>query len=267
MGLLYSLFDMTLAPFRSAAPYWPLTVLSVIVAAGTLLVVGKLSNQTKIATTKNRIKAHLLELWLFRDDVRTILLAQLRIITLNVRYVGLTLKPMLVLLIPLTLIVAALEPWFGMRPLKPGEAAIVSLRAADGKTAAGAALVTGDGVVVETPPLRMTATNEVDWRVRVLKSGVHNVSIEVGGQTINKQIVASEQLARVTPSRTASFSQMFLNPVEPALPASSMIERIDVHYPASTVDIFGWHLHWLVFFIGACLVFVLVLRGPMRIQI
>src|SRR5688572_14580316 len=108
MAMLYSLFDISLAPFRSMAPYWPLTVVAVIVAAGTLLVVGKLSNQARIATTKNRIKAHLLELWLFRDDLRTILSAQLSILGLNVRYIALTMKPMLVLLIPLTLILAAL---------------------------------------------------------------------------------------------------------------------------------------------------------------
>jgi hypothetical protein len=60
---------------------------------------------------------------------------------------------------------------------------------------------------------------------------------------------------------------MFLNPAEPALPASSAIERIDVHYPAGTVDVFGWQMHWLVFFLGACLVFVLALRRPMRVQI
>jgi hypothetical protein len=267
MGILYSLFDAALAPFRSVAPYWPLTVLAVIVAAGTLLVVGKLSNQARITTTKNAIKAHLLELWLFRDDVRTVLLAQVHIIRLNVRYVGLTLKPMLVLLIPLTLIVAALEPWFGMRPLRPGEAAIVSLRAADANVAANASLVTGDGVVVETPPLRIASTNEIDWRVRVLKNGVHTVSVEVGGQTVDKQIVASDQMARVMPSRTTSFWEAFLNPGEATLPDSAAIERIDVHYPAGSVNVFGWEMHWLVFFIAACFVFVLALRRPMRVEI
>ena len=267
MATLYSLFDIVLVPFRSVAPYWPLTVLAVLVAAGTLLVVGTLSNQARIGTTKNRIKAHLLELWLFRDDLRTVLGAQVRILGLNVRYVALTMKPMLVLLIPLTLIVAALEPWFGLRPLRPGEAAIISLRAVDGKAAANASLVTGDGVVVETPPLRIAATNEIDWRIRVLKSGVHTVSIEVGGQKHEKQIVASEQAARVTPSRTASFWETFLNPMEPTIPAAAMIERIDVHYPENTVTLFGWDMHWLVFFIGACFVFVFALRRPMGVQI
>ena len=267
MGLLYSLFDIALAPFRSVAPYWPLTVFALLVAAGTLLVVGKFSNQARIATTKNRIKAHLLELWLFRDDLRTVLSAQVSILWLNVRYVALTMKPMLVLLIPLTLIVAALEPWFGMRPLRPGEAAIISLHAVDGTAAANASLVAGEGVAVETPPLRIAATNEIDWRIRVLKSGVHTVSIEVGGQTHEKRIVASDQLARVTPSRTASFWQPFLNPVEASLPTSSRIDRIDVHYPENTVTLFGWHMHWLVFFIGACFLFVLALRRPMGVQI
>ena len=267
MAWLYSFFDIALSPFRSVAPSWPLTVLAVLVAAGTLLVVGKLSNQARITVTKNLIKAHLLELWLFRDDVRTILWSQVSILGLNARYIGLTLKPMLVLLIPLTLIVAALEPWFGMRPLRPGEAAIISLRAADAKAAATASLVTGDGVVVETPALRIAATNEIDWRIRVLKSGVHTVSIEVGGQTLDKRIVASEQLARVLPSRTASFWQSLLNPGEPGLPASSLIERIDVQYPDGTVSLFGWQMHWLVYFIGACFVFVLALRRPLRVQI
>jgi hypothetical protein len=154
-----------------------------------------------------------------------------------------------------------------MRPLRPGETAIVSLHAVDGTAAAGASLVAGEGVAVETPPLRIPATNEIDWRIRVLKSGVHTVSIEVGGQKHEKQIVASEQLARVTPSRAASFWQPFLNPAESSLPASAMIDRIDVQYPGSSVTVFGWDMHWLVFFIGACFVFVLALRRPMGVQI
>lgn len=250
------------------APYWPLTGLALIVAVGTLLVVGRLSNQVRIATTKNLIKAHLLELWLFRDDVRTVLSAQVSILRLNARYLALTMKPMVVLLLPLTLVVALLEPWFGMRPLRPGESVIVSLRAVDGAAAAGASLSAGDGVVVETPPLRIPAANEIDWRIRVLRSGVHKVSIEVGGQTLDKQIVASERLARVTPLRTASpFWQAFLNPAEPGIPASSIIEQIDVHYPARTVDLFGWRMHWLVYFVAACFLFVLALRRPLGVEI
>jgi hypothetical protein len=269
MSTAFALFDVTLMPFRSVAPYWPLTALALVLAVVMLLVVRRLSDQGRLAITKNRIKAHLLELWLFRDDVRTVLGAQGSLLRLNGRYVLLTLKPMLVLMLPITLVVAALEPWFGLRPLRPGETAIVSVRTGNGTALGGpAALVAGDGVAVETPPLRILTANEIDWRIRVLRPGVHTVSVDLDGHRVDKQVVVDERLARVAPSRvTSPLWQLVVNPAEAGIPSPSPIERVDVQYPAGSVTVFGWQFHWLVYFLIVCLVFVFLLRRPLGVEI
>jgi hypothetical protein len=269
MATALTLFDVPLMAFRSVAPTWPLAGLALVLAVIMLLVIRRLSDQGRLSITKNRIKGHLLELWLFRDDVRTVLRAQGSLLRLNGRYILLTLKPMLVLMLPIALVVAALEPWFGLRPLRPGETAVVSVQTTTGAALTGpVSLTAGDGVSVETPALRIPTANEIDWRIRVLRPGVHVVSVEVNGHRVDKQVVVDERLARVTPSRvTSPFWQLLVNPAEAGIPAPSAIERVDVQYPAGSVTVFGWQTHWLVYFLIVCLVFVFLLRRPLGVEI
>src|SRR3712207_353360 len=68
----------------------PVTVLA-------LLVYRYVSDQNGIRTIKNRIQAHLLELRLFKDDLRVTLRAQGHILKGSVRYAGYALAPLAVM--------------------------------------------------------------------------------------------------------------------------------------------------------------------------
>jgi hypothetical protein len=263
---LTAAFDGAVRPLAGLPPIWLLSLVALVTAVPTLLVFARLSDQVRLRTTKNRIKAHVLELWLFRDDVGTVLRAQGRLLGLNARYLWLTLPAMAVIAPPMLLLLGALAPWYESRPLRPGETTIVSVHAG-GATALGpdARLVAGDGLVVETPALRIPAAGEIDWRVRAVKPGVHTVSVEVGGQRLDKQIVAGTEPARVNSTRTTSgLWQALTAPGEAPLPGDAPIERIDVRYPA--VDASVWGLPWWGFFFAAMIVFVFVLKRPLRVE-
>jgi hypothetical protein len=266
LALITGAADAALRPLVLLPPFWLLSGAALVLAVPTLLVFARLSNQARLRVTKNRIKAHLLELWLFRDDVRTVLLAQVRLLGLNLKYIGATLPAMVVIAPPMVLLLGALAPWYESRPLRPGEATILSVHAVDPAVLAGEPrLVGGEGVAVETPPLRIPAGNEVDWRIRAVTPGVHTVWVEIGGQRLDKQVVASMEPARVIPSRSASaFWQALTGPGEAPLPAGS-VERVDVRYPAATVAV--WGMPWWLFFFVAMTVFVFALRRPLRVEL
>lgn len=265
--LIDSLIDLILRPFQSMSPVWGLSLFSVLAGFFMLFIFRIASNQQRIRDTKNALKAHLLELWLFRDDLRIMLSAQTHVLRLNGRYLALAMKPMLFLIIPIGLILLSLEGWFGVRPLRPGESAIVSAQVSDGQGGLleMASLDANNGLTVETPPLRIPYSQEVDWRVRADEVGIHQVSMRIAGRRLEKQVVVSQGLARVSPTRLHStFWQGLLHPSEPSIPEQDRIERIDIYYPKGFIKIFRWNIHWLLHFFvlstGVAFAFKRVLR-------
>lgn len=260
--------DRVVDGLGALGPVWILTVLALLLTIPILFVVRALTDQAKVRSTKNAIKGRLLELWLFRDDTRIVLGAQGHILRLNARYVLLTLKPFLVLLIPMALILIPLESWFGFRALRPGDAATVVVSASGLSHPDQAAIAVSEGLVVETPALRIPATREIAWRIRAVRAGAHSVWIDVDGRRLEKQVAVKEGLARVSPTRLSSASwETVLYPVEPPLPAEVGIDRIDVGYPTASVSVFGVQMPWLIYFVLATVVFMFALKRALRVEL
>jgi len=268
MESLQRIFDLIMSLFQSLSPMLALSFLSLLTALLMLVTFRYTSDQQRIRETKNAIKARLLELWIFRDDVRITLSAQGKLLLLNGRYLKLALKPMMVMIVPLALIVILLEGWFGYRPLRPGEAVIVSMQVSDGVLGLeNASLYAGNGVKVETPPLRISMAKEVDWRIRADGPGTHKVTLDLSGYHLEKQVVVLEGLVRVSPSRFAStFWQTLLYPGEPPIPKEFGIERIDISYPTRFIKIFRWEIHWLVVFFVLSIVFAFAFKRAFRVE-
>ncbi len=208
---------------------------------------------------------------LFHDDLRATLGAQGRILQYNFRYLVSTLKPLVVISIPLLFVLIHLEFWFGYQPLKAGEAAILKVKVADGQRPSRMklALQPSDGIDVETLPLRIDLEHEVDWRLRAKKMGLQRIFLEVAGETIKKQVaVGGNTLTQVFPAQTrAGWRNELLNPGEPVIPASSVIEKIEISYPRDEMNfLFGWRLHWLVAYFILTILFAFVLKPFLKVE-
>lgn len=268
--IITSFFDLALSPFQSLSPLWALTLFSLLTSFLMLLVFRYTSDQQRIRETKNRIKAHILELWLFRDDLWIMLSAQGQILRLNGRYLTLAVKPMLVMIAPMALMLISLESWFGYRPLRPGEVAIVSVRVGDGEVGVfeSASLQANNGVRVETPPLRIAQFKEINWRIRAHRPGVHRISVGLSGGRLEKEVVVALGLARVSTARVRSgLWQALLHPTEAPIPHQLGVERIDIRYPARSIRVFGWDVHWLVYFFVLSIVSVFALKRFFGVEV
>jgi hypothetical protein len=235
-----------------------------------LLIFRYTSDPERVRVTKNAIKAHLLEFWLFRDDPRIILSAQGRILRLNGRYLQLMLKPAVILLLPMMLLLFALDGWFAFRPLHPGEAAIVTVQVTEGEAALleKASLEASSGLTIETLPLRIPPANELNWRIRAQTVGTHTVSVNFPDHREEKQVVVSQEFTRVSPSRqNSALWQALLSPSEPPVPQQAGLQRIDIDYPARSIEIFNWHVHWLVAFFILSTLFAFAFRRVFRVEL
>jgi hypothetical protein len=266
-----SLIDGFLRPFRGVNPFWPLLIISVLTGVVLLFIFRFTSNQRGIQETKNRIKAHLLEVRIFKDDLRILLSAQKMILKYNFQYLGYGLKPLLVIFLPVALLLIQLEGWFGQRPLKPGESTLLSVRLAD--DAVGllpeVALEGDEGLSIESPSLRIPSTREVDWKIRSDKTGELHLFIKLQGRTIPKLVtVSTGEPARVSPVKVSSDSwAVALHPGENPIAKDEVVRQITLDYPARSIEVFGWKLHWLLVFFVLSTLAGFLFKGLFKVEI
>jgi len=237
-----------------------------------MLVIFRLtSNQKGIKKVKDKIKAHLLELRLFKDSLNISLKAQGQILRHNLRYVGYSLKPMLVMMIPLILILVQMNVWFGYKPLRPGESTIlkVKLEKSARPMELDASIEAPAGVVVATPPLRLEEEREIDWRIQAVSKGVHELIVKIGGQNVVKSVaVGLEPLARISPLKVKrGFFDEIFNPGEKPLSSPALVKSIEVMYPPNRMNILGLRLHWLIAYFVLSILIGFALKKPFQVEI
>jgi hypothetical protein len=266
-----AIFDVLFAPFRPLGP-WP-AMIFISLATGLLMlaVFKKTSNQEGIRRAKDRIKAHLLEIRLYKDDFGQTFRSQGQLLAANGRYFLHAVKPMLVMFGPVFLILVQLNLWFGAAPLGPGKSAIVKVKLAPGQSAlaAAAALSAPAGIAVETPPLRIEEDREIDWRVRADSPGRYLLNVSLDGREITKSLVAGgPALSKVPARRGRGLVNGLLYPGEKSLRADvPEVAAVEVGYASRRLPFLGMRVHWLAAFFVLSLIFGFALKGVFKVEI
>jgi len=264
------LFDLYLTPFAWGGAWAGVAALALVTAVLAMLIFRYTSNQRAIRRIKDLIISHLLEVALYRDDLRVVLRAEGAILRDNLRYLACALVPLACMVIPVGLLLIQGELRYGHRPLEAGERAIVSVKLGPGGGGVDTAAISAPpGVTVETPPLRIPALREVDWRVRAEKAGVYDLRLTNAGSQFSKRIVVGEvSRDRISTHRLAAGGwRQLLHPGEPPLPAAAGIESIHVAYQPAELRLFGWRMAWLWPWLALSMIFGYALKGPLRVQI
>jgi hypothetical protein len=283
-NILNMVFDGLLFPFRTLHPLVGLTVVSVLGSIGMLMAYKKTSNQDGIEAVKRQIHACIYEIRLFSDDFRAIMVAQFRILGHNLKYLGLSLVPVVWMIIPFVLVVAQMQFHYGYSGLEPGETAIVKVVLKDGAnvtddsggaggfSSAGPgdalSLEAPDGLILDSPQLWIPELNEVDWRIEAVESGNFELVVRAGSDSYTKTVRVSDDVVRRSPIRhSGGFLDSVLYPAEKPLPSDAPIESISIIYPEPGIDVFGWEINWLILFIVLLIVIAFALRKPFGVQL
>ncbi len=265
------LFDALFAVLGPLGPEASLAAVSLLVGLFMLFIFKKTSDQDGIRRAKDRIKAHLLELRLYRGDFGQTMRSQGRILAANGRYFLHAVRPMLVMLVPILLVLFQLDARYGARSPRPGEAVLVKVKVDPSLKLSGLepVLEAPAGAVVETPPLRIEEEHEVDWRVRAAAPGRHTLTVRIGGQTAAKELsVGRPGPARIAPLKVRrGGGAQLANPGEKPLARDSRIVSIETAYPPARLSYFGWRMHWLVAFFLLSLLFGFGLKGVFKVEI
>lgn len=263
--------DVLLWPLAGLSPELQSLALGLPGALLALAVYRLVANQQAIETAKDRMKAHLLELRLFRDDLVVLLRAQGAFLRHNAVYLGHSLRPMAVLLLPFALLLVEVEARFGWDALPPGESVLLTAELdAPGRIARlPVALEPGEPARLraDTEALRIQRTHQVVWRLAAGEPGESTLRVRIGDHDLALRAVVGRGPARVSPAilRADQFSK-WLVPTDPPLAAGGPVRSLHLDYPRHGGDWLGLsRASWL--FVAATVAFAFALKGRFGVAI
>jgi hypothetical protein len=239
-----------MGPLGVNVPAGIVVAISLVIGLVMVIVFGYTSDQKAIHVAKDRLKAHLLALRLFQDQIHVVLRSYGRIVLATGHYLRLAFKPLLFVIVPMTFLIVQIDRYLGLVPLAPGQSFLVKARMDNSDALNEASLQLPEGLATTAPPVHAPSENEVAWRVVANKTGNYNINIQVFDQTFSKRVVVGPGLPRLSSIRLrGKFWERIFVSGEPALPENKFIQAVNVQYPDRNIAFAGmeWNWIWLFF--------------------
>lgn len=263
-------FNLVFFPFEQLAPAWGLIAISLVTGVLLLMVFRYTSNQSAIKQAKDKIKAHILELSLYRDNLKITLNALANILTYNLVYLKHLVPSLLIIMPIMILILVQLHLRYQYRPLTAGESVLVKCRLTSHiqDRTVQVSLQTPPAIRLDTPVLRIPEQNEFNWRIKIQTPGDHNLAFGIDSRNIIKSVRAIPGVMLLSPVKVQpAWLKMLFNPGENPLPGHSGIEVIEIGYPRRQLALFNCNCHWLILFFIFTVFFTLMLKGVFKVEI
>jgi hypothetical protein len=241
---------------------------SVVIGFATVLVFRYVSDQNAIHRTKDNLKAHLLALRLFQDQISVVLRSYGCIMLATGRYLRLALRPLLITALPLVFVIAQLDRYLGSMPLKAGQTFLVKARVTSPEALTATSLALPNGLVASAAPVHVPAEGAVIWRVMAQTEGIFNVAVQTSNQAFSKRVVVTPGLFRLSPVRLRGgfWKRVFLSG-ESALPQDAAIQSIEVEYPSRSIAFGGFTWNWIWLLLVLSLVAGFIFKSILGIEI
>ena len=244
------------------------SLISIVIGLLMVVVFGYTSDQKAIHVAKEHLKAHLLALRLFQDQIPVVLRSYARILAATGQYLQLAFKPLLYVIIPLTLLAVQVDRYLGSVPIAVGQAFLITVHGTQSDQLNEASLLLPLGLETTAPAVHVPAQDEVAWRVVAEKSGDYDVKVQVSDQAFSKRVMVASGLQRLSSVRLRGklWERIFVSG-EPALPENSTLQKIEVQYPERKIAFAGVEWNWIWLFFVLSLVAGFLFKSILGIEI
>ncbi|MGD9873264.1 MAG: hypothetical protein AB7T27_03235 [Kiritimatiellia bacterium] len=243
-----------IGPLMGVSHWLALAAISLLTALVALLVFKCCSNQKKIRRAKDIALARILEIRIYKDDLLGIFSAFGRILAATLRYLGLCLLPLIVMILPIGLMLVHMGAWFEYRPLQIGNVSLVTVSASD---PGSVILESSSGIRIETDAF-ILPDQTVTWRIAVADASTpQQVIVRSGGEAYPRIVAAAG--TGIYPRLDSTVMGRLANPIEESIPPDGSVKYIEVQHPKSGRH---WILGWLVLSMLAGL----ILKYPLRVE-
>jgi uncharacterized membrane protein (DUF106 family) len=266
---------MAIAAFNMSLLTSPLAIVIVVsLVIGLVMVVlfGYTSDQKAIGIAKDQLKAHLLAVRLYRDQIPVVMGSYGKILRGTGRYLKLAFKPLLYVIIPITLLMVQIDRYLGQTPIPAKAPFLLTVHLAVHTTGSDAlndvALDLPAEITMTAPPVHIPAENDIVWRLSGARDGKYEVKIVAAGQSVTKTVSVGSDLPRISTIRLrGQFWERMFSSAEPPLPANSPIESIAINYPDRDIDVAGYGMNWIWLFFILSMVAGFIFKELLGIQI
>ena len=245
------------------------TIVSALAGLLLLIFFKYISNQHAIQRARDDMKAHMLALKLFKDSFSVTLRAPWGLFYGALRLLFHSLRPMLVMIVPVSLLLAQLGLWYQVRPLRLGEYAVVTMNlngsfdspwpAVTMKSTPAAGLTTG--------PVHILSQRQVCWEIRALENGPERLVFQVDDREVEKELAIGDGFMRISTERPGwQWLDIMLHPDEEPFSADSAVQSISIDYPERLSWTSGTD-YWMVYFFIASVVFALIFKPFLKVKI
>ena len=252
----------------SNAPLLLVLAISIVIGLLMVIVFRYTSDQKAIGRAKDQLKAHLLAVRLFQDQLPVVMRAYGRILRGTGTYLRLAFTPLLIAILPITFLIVQLDRYFGWLPLRPAQTFLVEARVQDPAAFNDVALQLPPELASSAPAVHVPEDKEVVWRVVAEREGKYEIQLAAAGQTVSKQVVVAPGLAWVSPVRLKdNFWERILSSGEPALADNSPIQSVAVMYPPRVIGFAWMEWNWIVLFFVVSLIAGFIFKSVLGIQV
>ena len=271
---------LAIAAFQFSLLTSPLAIviaLSLIVGLLMVVLFGYTSDQKAIGQAKDQLKAHLLAVRLYRDQIPVVMGSYGKILRGTGRYLKLAFKPLLYVIVPITLLIVQVDRYLGATPIPTNAPFLLTIHLAASTAGSDA---TNDAtldlppeITMTAPPVHIAAENEIVWRLVGSKEGKYEVKIAAGqtagaAATVTKTVCVGTDLPRISTVRLRGhFWERMFSSDEPALPENSPIDSISINYPDRNIEIAGYGMNWIWLFFILSMVAGFIFKELLGIQI
>ncbi len=247
-----------------------LLVLAISMIIGLLMVIvfRYTSDQKAIGRAKDRLKAHLLAVRLYQDQLPVVMRAYGKILRGTGSYLRLAFTPFLIAILPITFLIVQLDRYFGWLPLQPAQTFLVEARGEDPAAVNEASLQLPPGLSSSAPAVHISKDNAVVWRVLAGSAGQYDIQVSAAGGTVSKQVVVSPGLVRVSRVRLrGNFWERMFTSGESALADNSPLQSITISYSPRVIGFAWMEWNWIILFFVVSLIAGFIFKSVLGIQV
>jgi hypothetical protein len=202
--MVTAVFDVILAPLEAMGSEISIIVVSGLCGILGLIAFKYISYQKGIKATKDKIKAHMIEIRLYQDDLVTVGKAICKVLARNGQYIALNFGPFIPLLVPFVFVLAQLVVRYGFDPVPltepgqqvlAGEGTMVRVDFSEGESAAlsGLEVRLPAGVEAVSPLVPVAAKNAAFQEIIATEAGIHELTFVLpDGSQVTKSFIAGE---------------------------------------------------------------------------
>jgi hypothetical protein len=264
-----ALGSVLLAPVGKLPGWLSNTIISAVMGVVLLILFKYTSNQKAIGRVRDGVKADMLALKLFKDELSVTFSSQGRLFLGAFKLLFHSLRPLAVMMLPVVFILAQMGAWYQFSPLGIDQDSVITMKlnGENDDPLPSVELIELDGAEISIGPVRIPAEQEIRWQITARQAGRGKLIFDVDGEQVEKELVIGEGLARISPIRPGwRWTDILLYPLEKPFPNDSTVQSISIEYPQRDSWTCGTNW-WVIYFFVVSMIFALLFKPFLKVRI